>query len=222
MPIIINGSTFNNGGTANIAGQSQNEIKYNNITVWKRQISILTSETSETAWSHVTNVSGETEYTFSSGMISLKARYWTDSGRIAWAQIKLTDCTDVSRISFEYKNSTNPFAGIATYIGIVGRNWHPYYGTGTNKGGSDRATGNTEHNIDDALTANSTRMVIFPAGETSTPGTISHTSWTTKTFNLGSSMDLSNYYFMISTGVQASQTSGVMTSTLHIRNVIAI
>ena len=38
MPIVINGTTFNNGGTAIFNGQTVKEIKFNTTTVWKAEL----------------------------------------------------------------------------------------------------------------------------------------------------------------------------------------
>lgn len=213
MSIILNNQTFNNGGSATFNNNSLNEIKFGSYTVWKKEIKLL-SDTS--AWTLVETLGDYRVATLSGGVLTCSAHYWSTGGPRAYAWRQLTPCTGVTRISFEYKNDINTFAQAATYVGIVGYARDPYYGTGTNAGGSDRYY--SVISADDAYKIGSTRYIMFPTGSdsTSSGGGTAHNSWTSYTFNFGSTVNISNYYFIVSCSVQGS-TSG----SVSIRNLVS-
>lgn len=217
MSIVYDGTTFNNGGTAIADGMSLAEIRVDGTTVWRKEIALLDNASD---WSLYTTSDPTYIATITDGELNVSAYYWTDGGRIAHAIRSLAPCDNVTKISFQYKNSVQQFAQIATYIGIVSRGNHfPYYGTGWNAGGSDRASNN--NNVDDAFKIGSTRYVLFPTGyATGEAGGTAH-GWTDYTFNFNSAVNLSNYYFIVSCAVQASQTSGTISASVGVRNLIA-
>lgn len=72
MPIILNGTTFNNGGTVTFNGQTVKEIKFGTTTVWKAEqtvfsgISVTTDNTgSHSAYDSKTAYSSEYALDFS-------------------------------------------------------------------------------------------------------------------------------------------------------------
>lgn len=64
MPIILNGTTFNNGGTVTFNGSPVKEIKFNSTTVWKAETPILSDGTFASGYSgtYRGNLNGNTGY----------------------------------------------------------------------------------------------------------------------------------------------------------------
>lgn len=75
MPIVLNGTTFNNGGTVTFNGSTVKEIQFNGTTVWKAETPILSSGTYASGYSgtYRGNLNGNTgfnpfSYTAGSGI----------------------------------------------------------------------------------------------------------------------------------------------------------
>ena len=64
MPIKLNGTTFNNGGTAKFNGTTIKEIRFGTTTVWKAETPILSSGTYASGYSgtYRGNLNGNTGY----------------------------------------------------------------------------------------------------------------------------------------------------------------
>lgn len=64
MPIKLNGTTFNNGGTVTFNGQTVKEIKFGTTTVWKAETPVLSSGTYASGYSgtYRGNLNGNTGY----------------------------------------------------------------------------------------------------------------------------------------------------------------
>lgn len=224
MSIVLGGTTLNNGGTVSFTGNSGvTEVKFGSTTVWKKETPLIGNSTDSTDWTLVPVNPDATDSrvaTISNGVLTCSCHWWLPGGPIAYGIRKLTPCNSVNSITFEYQNSTQPFAQAATYIGIVGRGDHfPYYGTGSNAGGSDRASNN--NNVDDAYKIGNTRYILFPTGsDATTSGGTAH-GWTSYTFNFGSSpVNLTNYWFIVSVAVQSED--GDIGANVAIRNLKAI
>lgn len=219
MSIVYDGTTFNNGGTATAIGTNLTEIRVDGATVWKKEIPLLDDASAWTLVPVNPDATDSRVATITDGALECRCHWWLPGGPIAYGIRRLTPCDSVSKISFEFRNSTQPFAQIATYIGIVGRGNHfPYYGTGSNAGGSDRASNN--NNVDDAFKIGSKRFIMFPTGSaTGEAGGKAH-GWTSHTFDFGSPVDLTNYWFIVSVSVQSGD--GDIGANVAIRNLKAI
>lgn len=99
MPIVLNGTTFNNGGTAKYNTTNLKEIKYGSTTVWKKEVTV-TDLINYKGWSHATmntypglNSTNETSTcSYNTGLLVYSASPgvgYTDDGRI-YQTIKLT------------------------------------------------------------------------------------------------------------------------------------
>ena len=64
MPIVLNGTTFNNGETCKFNGQTVKEVRFNGTTVWKAETPILSEGTYADGYSgtYRGNLNGNTGY----------------------------------------------------------------------------------------------------------------------------------------------------------------
>lgn len=105
MPIKLNGTTFNNGGTAKFNGTTIKEIKFGSTTVWKAQETIFPDASRSWNNAHVGNTSVNSATGTS---ISLTSIWWNHVGDYACARtVNAVDVTSYSNISFSMTCDSN-------------------------------------------------------------------------------------------------------------------
>lgn len=112
MPIILNGTTFNNGGTVTFNGSTVKEIKFGTTTVWKAETAILSSGTYASGYSgtYRGNLNGNTgfnpfSYTAGSG-IKYDGGLSGNNTRAGNVYInQQINASDFSKITFKFNTS---------------------------------------------------------------------------------------------------------------------
>lgn len=131
MPIVLNGETFSNGGTANFNGYSLNEIQFEGVTVWKKETPISTvlsasgsgsvgngstgsaSITSSNSWD-LRNASS-VSFSFHTGGYNIPAGpEWMATSVMYYEYLVFADNTTVIFASGDYGNGTQPRDGTYT------------------------------------------------------------------------------------------------------------
>ena len=202
MPLYFGGVEIPSGGTITFNGSNIEKVVNSGVTVWEKQIKLLDGSTNSTAWDITYNpaasFNGTTpnlaygNYYKDSNGIYIEVKYWlTDGGPIKVCWLPLTNCTNVKKLTAVYSNNVNGWDTRSTYFGIRAAHDVKYYGTNMSNSG-----------VQDALTANGTRQFY-------TVGDAAH-SQATQVFNLGSSMNISSYYFVFGVAVEGNQNTNWM------------
>lgn len=126
MPIKLNGTTFNNGGTAKFNGTSLKKIVFNSTTVWEAQYDVLAGGTYKNSYSgdYSGSLNGNTSYvpfSYTSGTgityDGSLARNNTRTGRVyITTQI---NASNYSSIVFKFSTSGASWSGYNTRSGFT-------------------------------------------------------------------------------------------------------
>lgn len=138
MPIILNGTTFNNGGTAKFNGTSLSQINHGGTTVWKKETPISTtlsasgnggvgdgstgsaSVTSSNSW----DLRDATSVTFkyNDGGSNIPAGpYWQASSVAYTEQLVFADGSVTTFATGDYGNGTQPRDGTSYTVSLSGK-----------------------------------------------------------------------------------------------------
>jgi hypothetical protein len=156
MPIVLNGTTFNNGGTAKFNGTSLTEIKFGSTTVWKKQYSIIGSSaeytgglTKPTGNPYINRGNATPVYTpTTSGskitkfVLSCTTNYPNGGGVIEVYSTSKVSLTGYSKLYFKLSgittyNTSHINVGVASTYNDPGTSWCPSGWTAITNGGGN-------------------------------------------------------------------------------------